>query len=79
MFYGEDEEVLEMIFIQKGLIAAGFEVNKVKKLYKLQYKRCMTVGEYQVFYQKASEFIYQSCTPCTGFAIRSSNIKRIME
>jgi hypothetical protein len=70
----EAEEQNEIFFVEKGQVAVGYEINKIRK-YCLLYKDHFVIGSFATVFNCTSEFIYTTIKDCSGFMIRQSNLK----
>lgn len=67
----------ELVYLQTGQVAVGFEVNK-KKHFCLLLKRGATIGDYATTFDYTSEFNYLAKTHCTGMFLRQVNLKQLL-
>ena len=74
----ELDEFGEVIFVEKGLIYIGYEINKKKK-YCVKYNGSCVIGGFGATFDQRSSFIYISVTESTGNFIRKQNWKDILE
>lgn len=73
----ELDEFNEIVFIQKGVIAIGYEINKIKR-HCIRYKdRCVVGGFGSTFNQRAS-YIYTAVTSVEGYFIRKYRWRNIL-
>lgn len=77
VIYDELEDVDDVLFITKGHLVIGYEINKVKK-YTLIMKDKAIVGAHDVTYGKKSQFVYTALTDIEGFFIRVQNWHTIL-
>ena len=68
----ELDELNEIIFVNKGIVLIGYEINK-QKLYSIRYKNNCIVGAYGVTFNQRASFIYTSQTDIHGYSIRKQN------
>lgn len=69
IIYNELEDVNDFIFVTKGSVVVGYEINKIKK-YCLKLKDKAIIGAHDVTFGKKAEFIYTAFTDIEGFFIR---------
>lgn len=74
----ELEDVYEMIFVMKGSIIVGYEINR-KRLYTLMMKARPLIGAHDVTFSKKSQFIYTALSDIEGFFIRKQNWLEILK
>jgi len=65
----ELEECNEIIFVYKGSVVVGYEINKVKK-YCIRYQDRCVIGAYGVAFNNRSCCIYTALTNVHGYFIR---------
>lgn len=70
----EGVEVLEILFLNKGQIAVGFEVNH-NRHFCLGLGEGSVVGEYPTVFDCTSEFIFETISNCECISIRQINLK----
>ena len=68
----ENEEWLEVLFFNKGLIGIGFELNKVIK-FVVTMEGNAVLGAYGCSFNKKSQFVYKTMTYSSGYSIRKSS------
>ena len=68
----EFDEFNEIIFVYKGTIVIGYEINKMKR-YCIKHRNCGIIGAYGTTFNQRSAFIYTSLTNIHGFSIRKEN------
>ena len=68
----ELDEFNEIIFISKGTMLVGYEINKQKR-YCIKYKNNCVIGGYGVTYNQRASFIYTSLTDVSGYSVRKEN------
>jgi len=73
----ELEEFSQIIFIQKGKVAVGFEINR-QKSYCLMFKDKCIIGAYGLTWNQRAAFNYTSFTFVSGFFIRKKNWEDIL-
>lgn len=78
IIFDELEDVNDMIFIHKGKVVIGYEINKVKK-YTLILRDKAIIGDHDVTFGKKSEFIYTALTDIEGFFVRHQNWQHILK
>ena len=69
---GELDEFSELIFVSKGTIVIGYEINKLKN-YCIQYVNKCVIGAFEVTFNQRSSFIYTALTNIHGYSIRKKN------
>ena len=74
----ELDEISELIFVDTGSVAVGYEINKQKK-YCIKYKDYCVIGAYGINFNQRACFIYTTLTPMHGYSIRKSNWFNLME
>ena len=74
----ELDEFNEIIFVTKGDVAIGYEINKVKK-YCIKYTDRAVIGGYGVTFNNRSAFIYAALTDINGYSIRKCNWFKLCE
>jgi hypothetical protein len=65
----ELDEADEVLFVVKGSVVIGYEVNKVKK-YCIRQKNNSVVGAFMVTFNQRSEFVYTALSNIEGFFVR---------
>ena len=73
----ELEEFSQIIFIQKGKVCVGFDINR-KKYYCLQFKDKCIIGAYGITWNQRAAFNYTSFSNVSGFFIRKRNWENIL-
>ena len=74
----ELDEVNEVLFFHAGAVDIGFEINHFKQ-FVLRLSKDIIIGAYNLSFNKRTRFIYKSKSYCSGFSIRRSNWKHLME
>jgi CRP-like cAMP-binding protein len=69
IIFEELEEISEVIFIQKGNMDIGYELNK-RKRFVLRFHNHSMVGAYNCSFNEPSIFIYKCQSNCEGYSIR---------
>lgn len=77
IIYDELEDVNDLLFVHKGKVVVGYEINKQKK-YTLVLRDKAIIGDNDVTFGKKSEFIYTALTNIEGFFIRNQNWQHIL-
>lgn len=72
IIFNELESAEEIIFVNKGSIAVGYEINGTKK-YALCLKDNIIIGAYETTLCQRCEYIYTALNNIEGFFIRKSN------
>jgi len=67
-----------VIFFIKGIVDLGFMINR-KETYCLRLHKDSLLGAYNLCTNKRTKFIYKSVSHCSGYFIRRSNWKSIMD
>ena len=75
--WDELDDVNDIIFISKGTLVVGYELNRIKK-YSLVMKDKAIVGAHDVTFCKQSQFVYTTLTNIEGFFIRRENWYEIL-
>uniref|UniRef100_A0A7S3FW38 Cyclic nucleotide-binding domain-containing protein n=1 Tax=Strombidium rassoulzadegani TaxID=1082188 RepID=A0A7S3FW38_9SPIT len=78
VIYVELDEVNEILFIEKGQYDIGYEVNKTEK-FKLRLGSNTVIGAFNICFNKRQIFIHRTHTYCSGYSIRKSKWKQIMD
>ena len=73
----ELDEITELIFVSKGTVVVGYEVNKQKK-YCVRYDNYCVIGSYGITFDERSNQIYTALTPVSGYSIRKENWHELM-
>ena len=73
---GELEEFNELIFVSRGTVVIGYEINK-KKIYCIKYSNKCVIGAFEVTFNQRSAFIYTALTNIHGYSIRKQNWYKI--
>ena len=68
----ELDESNEVIFICRGAVVIGYEINKVKK-YCIKVKNHCIIGAFGATFNQRSEYVYTALTDVHGFFIRLEN------
>lgn len=69
VLYNELDEFNEILFVNKGKVVVGYEINKVKR-YCIQFSNKCTIGAYGITFNKRAKFIYTALTKIAGYFIR---------
>lgn len=77
VLFEELEEISEVIFLSKGLVDIGYEINKKKK-YVMRFTDQVVIGAYNCCFNTRASFIYRCKSDCSGYSIRKSDWKRIL-
>ena len=77
IIFEELDDVEEIIFVHKGSVVVGYEINKVKK-YNLVLKDKAIIGAHDVTFNKKSQFVYSTLSRIEGFFIRRENWLEIL-
>lgn len=65
----ELDEINEIIFVMKGTVVVGYEINKQKR-YCIKYENKCEVGAFGMTFNQRSTVIYTCLTPVSGYSIR---------
>ena len=77
ILFEELEEVNEVIFVSRGNVDIGYEINKQKK-YVVRLSDNIVIGAYNCAYNVRTLFVYKCYTECHGYSIRKENWADIM-
>ena len=78
MILNELEECHEIIFVQSGRYAVGYEINKLK-MFRLQFGERTIIGGFNLCFNQRSFFIYKANTQVTGMAVRKKTFVPLIE
>jgi len=78
ILFRENDEVAELLFMIKGTIDIGFEVNKQSK-FCLRFTKEVVIGAYNVCNSLRTLFVYKCKTNCSGYFIRKDAWLSILE
>ena len=73
----EMETTSEILFVDRGTVAIGYEVNH-QKYYILKYKNLCVLGAYGLVFDQRTEFLFTAITDVQGFCIRRENWKNLL-
>jgi hypothetical protein len=73
----ELDEPDEILFVCKGSVVIGYDVNKVKK-YCIRQKNNSVIGAFMVSFCQRSEFVYTALTNIEGLFVRKMNWHEIL-
>lgn len=73
----EQDEALEVLFIDRGTYDVGYEINKTA-FYKRRFGPSTTIGGFQVCYRKRFSFVYKSHSNLRGLAVRKEKFIQII-
>ena len=65
----EFDECCEILFVMKGSVVVGYEINKVKK-YCMKYRDKCIIGDYGVTFNQRSPLLYTALTDIHALSIR---------
>jgi hypothetical protein len=68
----ELDEFNEIMFVNKGKVMIGYEINKEKR-YCIAYHDKIVIGAYGITFNQRAAFIYAALTPIEGYFIRKTN------
>ena len=71
-------EFNEILFVNKGKVVIGYEINKQKR-YCLQFTNKCVVGAFGLTFNQRSKFIYTSLTKISGYFIRQNHWMGVLE
>ena len=77
MIFEELDDIREIIFIAKGQIDIGFEVNKQKR-FAIRYTDRTLIGAYNCTFNIRAIFCYRATSDCEGFSIRKARWAKII-
>ncbi len=63
ILFEELDEVNEIIFVQKGTIDIGFDINKIRR-FVLRFQNYFEIGAYNCTFIERSQFVYKCKTDC---------------
>lgn len=78
ILFNENDEINEVLFFIKGIVDCGFMVNRQEN-YCLRLNRDIIIGAYNICTNKRTKFLYKAKKDCSGYFIRRSNWKSIMD
>ena len=78
IIYDELDEFCEIMFVYKGKVLIGYEINKQRR-YCLQYSDKCVVGGFGCTFNQRSAFIYATETDIQGFSIRKEKWAELIE
>ena len=73
----EQDEALEVLFIDKGTYDVGYEINK-KAFYRKRFGPSTCIGGFQACYLKRFSFVYKSYQNLKGLAVRKEKFVTIL-
>lgn len=68
----ELQEINEIIFISKGKVAVGFEINK-KKEFALTFNDKVVIGAYNCTFKKRANYCFYCLSFCEGYSLRKAS------
>ena len=74
----EMDEVGEIVFISKGELAVGFEINK-QQYFAIKYDKPTVIGAFHVTFFQRVTFIYKCVTRIEGYYIYKKNWLEILD
>jgi hypothetical protein len=77
MIFEELDDINEIIFVQKGQVDIGYEVNKKKK-FVIRYIDKTLIGAFNCTFNIRAIFCYLAKTDCEGFMIRKVDWMQIL-
>lgn len=69
IIFTELEEIQEVIFVSKGKVDVGFEINRIQK-FVLRFANKVIIGGYNCTFNKKTLFVYKSKTDVSGYMLR---------
>ena len=72
MLFNEFDEFLEIMFVMKGSIVIGFDVNKLRH-YCIKLTNGCEIGAFGCSFHQRSCYIYTAATNIEGYFIRKQN------
>ena len=78
VLFDELGEFTEVLFIGKGTVLVGYEINKETR-YCLKYDNYCVLGGYEIMYQQRSAYIYTAMTNIQGYSVRRHNWLSLMD
>ena len=77
ILYNELDEFTEILFINKGIVDIGFEINR-KKVFCIRKNKLIVIGDHGCTFNHQSYSIFKTKTICQGFSIRKLNWLKIL-
>ena len=77
VLFQELDDVSEILFISKGQVDMGFEINR-KRYFVFRQKNKLVIGEHECSFNQKSMYIYKTNTVCLGHSIRKLHWLRIL-
>ena len=77
ILFHELDDVTEILFMNKGSLDMGFELNR-KKYFVFRQRNKLIIGDQECTYNQKSMYIYKTHTVCLGHFIRKLNWLKIM-
>lgn len=77
IIYYELDDLVEVLFFNKGEVDIGFEINKRQK-YVLRRSGNIIIADLGCTFNQNSEFIYRADTDCHGYSIRKNKWHNII-
>ena len=78
ILFEELEEVNEVIFISKGNVDIGYEINKQRK-FILRQSNNIVVGAFNIINNVRTIFVWKCQSECTGYSIRKKAMIEILD
>jgi len=78
ILYDELDEYDQVIFVMRGEVVVGFEINKERR-YCMKFAEKCVIGPYNVTFNQRAVFIYTCLTNIQGFFIRKSNWYNLLD
>ena len=72
LIFDELDDINEVLFIQKGVVEIGYQLNKQRK-YVVRYEDKTMIGAYNCTFNMRIIFCYRAKTLCEGMSMRKSN------
>jgi|TARA_B110000285_G_C14485320_1_gene321566 hypothetical protein len=73
----EQDESLEVLFIDRGTYDVGYEINK-RSFFRKRFGPSTIIGGFQICYKKRFSFVYKSHSNLRGLAVRKENFMKII-
>lgn len=69
IIFRELQEIEEVIFVQKGVVEVGFEINRRQK-FVIRFQNKVIIGGFNCSNNKPTLFLYKCKTNVSGFMLR---------
>ena len=77
MIFDELDDINEVIFIKKGVVEIGYQMNKQRR-YVVRYENKTMIGAYNCTCNMRIIFCYRARTDCEGYTIRKEAWVRLL-